>query len=76
MDKYEKIAVLDNEVEAELLEEILKEKDIPYLIRSYYDSAYNGLFQITEGWGYVASSKDHKDEIMQVLSDITGDGRE
>ncbi|TZE81076.1 hypothetical protein [Calorimonas adulescens] len=76
MDNYIKIAVLDNEVEARLLEEVLKERGIPYVIRSYHDAAYDGIFQIVEGWGYVASFEDYSGEIMQILSDIRIDGRE
>ncbi|MDI6600337.1 MAG: hypothetical protein QME46_00980 [Thermoanaerobacteraceae bacterium] len=76
MDNYVKIAVLDNEIEDRLLEETLKERGIPYAIRSYHDAVYDGIFQIVEGWGYVASFEDYRDEIMQILSDIRTDGRE
>ncbi len=75
-DEYTRVAMLENEVEAELLEGILKDEGIPFLIRSYRDSAYNVLFQLSEGWGYVASYQDYKDRILQILSGIRNDGRE
>lgn len=75
MHEYIKIAVLDNEVEAEFLEATLKERNIPYVIRSYHDTVYDGIFQIVEGWGYVASFEEYRDEIMSVLSDIQNGGR-
>ncbi|UZQ81926.1 DUF2007 domain-containing protein [Thermoanaerobacter sp. RKWS2] len=51
MEGFVKILVLENEIEAKLLEGILKEKGIPHFIRSYHDTAYDGLFQTVTGWG-------------------------
>ena len=45
MEDYFKVATLDNEVEVRLLESILNERDIPHRLRSYHDTAYDGLFQ-------------------------------
>jgi len=43
---FVKIGVLENAIEAQLLSSILDQRDIPHQIRSYYDTAYDGLFQI------------------------------
>ena len=45
---YFKIAILDNEFEAQLLESILKEHEIPHLLISYYDTAFDGLYHSTD----------------------------
>ena len=47
---------LRNESEASLLHGILEEDGVPHLIRSYHDRAYDGLWQMQEGWGYVETS--------------------
>lgn len=47
---------LHNESEASLLHGILEEDGVPHLIRSYHDRAYDGLWQMLEGWGYVETS--------------------
>ena len=47
---------LQNESEASLLHGILEEDGVPHLIRSYHDRAYDGLWQMQEGWGYVETS--------------------
>jgi hypothetical protein len=39
MAELEKIAVLQNEVQARVLESLLKERGIPFILRSYHDSA-------------------------------------
>ena len=70
MDKFEKIAVLDNEVQAELVDSVLEERDIPHLMRSYHDSAYDGIFQTRGGWGQVEALAANRDEILAVIEDI------
>jgi hypothetical protein len=70
MDKLEKIAVLDNEVQAELVDSVLSERGIPHLMRSYHDSAYDGLFQGQGGWGHVEAPASFREDIMAVIEDI------
>ena len=70
MDEYVKVAILDNEDEARLTESILAERGIPHLMRSYYDTAFDGLYQTQKGWGYVSAPASRKDEIIEIISDI------
>jgi len=70
MEKAVKILMLDNEFEAKLLEEILTEKKIPHLIRSYHDSAYDGLFQAHSGWGHLEAPPSYKDEILKIYEEM------
>ncbi|MCF8084536.1 MAG: hypothetical protein K9M96_15725 [Deltaproteobacteria bacterium] len=67
---YEKLVTLDNEFEAQLLESILKERGIPYRLRSYHDTAFDGLFQTQKGWGVVLAPQAYADEILEIVSDI------
>lgn len=68
MGKLEKILVFDNEFEAKLLEEILQEKNIPHIIRSYHDSAYDGLWQTQSCWGHLEAPEIYKEEILEIYS--------
>lgn len=70
MDKLEKIAVVDNEVQAELVDNVLTERGIPHLMRSYHDSAYDGLFQSSGGWGHIEAPQTFTGEILAVIEDI------
>ncbi len=70
MENVERIAVLDNEVQAELLDSVLSERNIPHLLRSYHDSAYDGLFQMPQGWGHVEAPVSFRDEILAIVEDI------
>lgn len=70
MDKLKKIAVLDNEVQAELVDNVLEERGIPHLMRTYHDSALDGLFESHSGWGHIEAPEECKDEILAVIAEI------
>ncbi len=70
MDKPVKILVLNNEFEADLIKQILTERDIPFMIRSFHDSAYDGLWQVRSGWGHLMAPAGYKDEILQIYSEM------
>jgi hypothetical protein len=70
MDKVERIAVLRNEVEAQLLAGELAELDIPHLMKSYYDGAFDGVYQFSRGWGHIEAPSEFKDKILEILSDL------
>ena len=70
MDGLKKIALLDNMVEAQMLESMLKEHDIPHVIRTYHDSAYDGLFQHSKGWGHIEAHEQHESEILTLLDNL------
>ena len=70
MDKLEKIAVLDNEVQAELVDSVLSERDIPHIMRSYHDSALDGIYQAKSGWGHVEAPASFRDEIVAVIEEL------
>ena len=70
-DTFEKIIDLNNEFEASLIEEILNDRDIPFIIRSYADTAYDGVFQVQYGWGHLEAPLGFKDEIISIYNEIT-----
>ena len=70
MDDYQKVTVLDNEIEAQLLDSILEEREIPHLMISYHDTAYDGLFQTQKGWGHVSSPSSFRQEILEILDEV------
>ena len=73
MVDFVNIATLDNIVEAQLLESVLTERAIPYIIRSFHDPAYDGLFQLQQGWGCVTAPVEFQKMILYILSDLRKD---
>lgn len=70
MERVERVAVLENEIEALVLGAELDARDIPHGIMSYHDTAFDGLFQFTRGWGEVQAPTEFRDEILTVLQQI------
>jgi hypothetical protein len=66
-----KILTFQNEIEAMLLDEILTEKEIPHLIRTYHDSAYNGLWQTQSIWGHIEAPEEFREEIEQTYKEMS-----
>lgn len=68
--EFVSIATLDNIIEAQLIDSILNEHDIPHRIRSFHDTAYDGLFQFQMGWGALWAPVSFKTEILEILNDV------
>ena len=62
--------IFRNEIEAKLIASILDEKKIPYILNSYHDSAYDGLFQSQKGWGHLEALDIHKNLIIDIYNDL------
>ncbi len=70
MDELKKVDTLENEDEARLLESILTERAIPHLLRTYYDTAFDGLYQSQKGWGNICAPLPYHEEIKEILADL------
>jgi hypothetical protein len=64
------IAVLENAIEAQLLSSVLTQYEIPHRLRSYHDTAYDGLFQLQKGWGVVYGPPDLRQQIQEALAEL------
>jgi hypothetical protein len=69
-EPYEKIAALENAIEAQLISSILDDEGIAYRIRSYYDTAYDGLFQFQKGWGDLSAPSSVKQRIIDIIRTV------
>lgn len=70
MGDYKKIVVFENAIEAQLLAALLEERKIPHLVRSFHDSAMNGLYQMGRGWGRLEAPPEYEEEIMLLFESI------
>jgi len=58
---------LDNQFEADVFAAILKEENIPHTIVNHYSLAYDGLFQMTTGWGHMEISEGYQEKAMELF---------
>ena len=70
MERFEKIATIENEVEALCLRSELEERGIPHAIQSHYDTAYDGLYILQKGWGAVLVPEPFLDETERLIADV------
>ncbi len=70
MEEFKKILILENEIEARLLDSVLNERNIPHRVRSYHDSAYDGIFQTQKGWGVVMAPSEYEEEVLSIHRDL------
>ena len=67
---FVRIAILENTFEADLLVSALKDLGIGHQIRSFHDTAYDGLFQVQKGWGEICAPASFRREILELINDI------
>lgn len=65
-----RVLILENEIEAGLMDELLKEKEIPHIIQSYHDMAYDGIFQHHMGWGHIEAEEKYSKDIIEIYNSI------
>jgi len=75
-EEFIRVATLQNIIEAQFIGSILEQLAIPHRIRSYHDTAYNGLFQAHMGWGAIYAPADHRQEILNILEDTRSGDRQ
>ena len=70
MERWAKAGTVENRFEGDRISQILHEAGIPFLIKSFLDTAYDGLYIPQKGWGIVMVSKKHKEEAERLISEV------
>ncbi len=65
-----KIDILESAIESQLITSILTEREIPHFLRSFHDTAYDGLFQMQKGWGEISAPARFKEEILEIIAAV------
>ncbi len=69
-EEYVKIVAIEDAIEAQLISSVLEDRGIPHQVYSFYDTAFNGLFQTQKGWGKLMAPPSFRDQIMGIVKDI------
>ena len=70
MSGFKKIIEFDNAIQANMIEAVLNDRQIPFMIKSYHDSAYDGIFQTQLGWGCLEAPEEYEQEIKDLYDDL------
>jgi hypothetical protein len=64
------VMTAENRFEAERARAALEQEEIPVLVRSFYDTAYDGLFVAQKGWGHIQVRKKDQAAAEEILRDL------
>lgn len=67
------IHTLSNRFEGDLLSDALKKEDIPVIVRSFEETAYDGLFVKQRGWGCLMVPDDLAFQACRITEPIVND---
>jgi hypothetical protein len=70
IDQWVKAGTVENRFEGDRISQALREAGIPFLIKSFLDTAYDGLYIPQKGWGVVMVSEQNKGEAEKLISEV------
>lgn len=65
-----KAGIVENRFEGDRVSQALNEAEIPFLIKSFLDTAYDGLYLPQKGWGAVMVPEKFIEEAERVISEV------
>jgi len=70
MDQWVKAGTVENRFEGDRISQALREAGIPFLIKSFLDTAYDGLYIPQKGWGVVMVSEKDRAEAEKLIGEV------
>ena len=70
MKRWEKAGIVESRFEGDRVKEALKEAGIPYMIKSFLDTAYDGLFIPQKGWGAVLVPGEYVEQAERLILEV------
>jgi len=70
MTRWVKAGIVENRFEGDRVSQALGEAGIPFLVKSFLDTAYDGLYIPQKGWGAVMVPKNFEEEAGKVISEV------
>ncbi len=69
-DQWVKAGTVENRFEGDRISLALQEAGIPFLIKSFLDTAYDGLYIPQKGWGVVLVSEKDREEAEKLIIEV------
>jgi len=70
MEHWVKAGVVENRFEGDRISQVLNEGEIPFMIKSFLDTAYNGLYIPQKGWGVVMVPEGFHEEAKKLVKEV------
>jgi len=70
MARWLKAGVINNRFEGDRISQSLNEAEIPFVVKSFLDTAYNGLYLPQKGWGAVMVPESFIERAEEIISEV------
>lgn len=70
MGNFVKIFVVENKFEADLLSQALQREGVPVMVRTFSDTAYDGLYIPQKGWAAIMVPEEFRVLGERVVNDF------
>jgi hypothetical protein len=65
-----RLTTLDNRFETDLITQALNREGIDFVIKTFQDTAYDGLFITQKGYGLLLVEKEHQNRARAIVDEI------
>ena len=70
MARWVNAGVIESRFEGDRISQALKEAGIPYMIKSFLDTAYDGLYIPQKGWGRVMVPEEFCEKAERIVAEV------
>lgn len=70
MARWVQAGTIENRFEGDRMSQALEEAEIPYMVKSFLDTAYDGLYVPQKGWGRVMVPEEYLEKAERVMADV------
>jgi len=72
-EEFVTVMVAESAFEADRVRSALEQEEIPVLVRTFQDTAYDGIYVSQQGWGYVEVPASQKARAETIVKDFSSD---
>ena len=70
MVRWEKAGTVENRFEGDRVSQVLAEAEIPFMLKSFLDTAYDGLYIPQKGWAAVMVPGEFRERAERLISEV------
>ena len=70
MVRWEKAGIVENRFEGDRVRQALTEAGIPFMVKSFLDTAYDGLYVPQKGWAAVMVPGEFREKAERLISEV------
>ena len=69
-EEFVPVKVAENAFEADRIRAVLEQEGFTVMVRSFHDTAYDGIYQAQKGWGYVEVPQNEKERAERIVNEL------